>query len=259
MRVKNLLLSFLCMILLSCTKQQDNRPNTSTQLTSTQTYWGDSIYYRTFQYDAQGRLVKIVDSINFPNWTPQVSVLTYNTANQLQKISVTTYFSSYDMKFYYNSNNQVILRKDSLTSQPNTWHSNTTFAYDAQGRIIADTLKDANSFQSATNYTYNQNDNITSSQYSYWNYATNSIQTYPGPTNTYGTELNPYDSIGKILYYLEKDPQYLNKNMLLSVQQGQYNVDYSYQLNSAGQLIKSIMNNNSFSSPYNLFTTVFNY
>jgi YD repeat-containing protein len=239
MATRKLLLPLMVVLLFSCVKQQDAKV-ASGPLKSIRIQWRDTLMYRMFEYDSQDRLTRIIDS-NDNQYVVKRSII-YNSANQMVKVTSTDQLYVHEMVFAYNNNGQIIKKDQHYITPSNGSASTMTYGYDSQGRLIADSVSDGIYLRRATNFTYGQNNNIPSWQYSSWNYSTNSIQTHSGYNLTYGTQDNPFKTLGSILYFIYGEWRSLSNNNIMNEYYGPENVVYNYQYNQAGLPLKMTIN-----------------
>ncbi len=147
-------IAILLWMLASCQKETaptvDNAILKKTTIKS-----GDSLFYEYFINDSQGNLVSILDSDN--NGHSRTRQLLYDQQGRLA--SVTDRFDLdpvFTYSFQYDNNNRIIKK---LLSGTTLRHS---YAYDALGRLIADTMMSywSGDISRYTSYAYNQIDNI---------------------------------------------------------------------------------------------------
>ena len=195
----------------------------------------DSMWYVSFQYDGQGRLVAIKDT-NSQMHIGNRSIL-YDQQNRMIKMVSMRYYQSmsnptarWTDSFAYDNSNRLIKKFVSSSTIPEPKIRNT-YSYDAQGNLLVDTAYDywSNTIWGYTKFTYDGSGNI--SQIERFEKNQNSVlESKRIDKAVYGAQMNPYKSAGIALYFfLYQQETVLSKN---AIQQLQYlngdKVDYTY-------------------------------
>jgi YD repeat-containing protein len=138
-----LIILFISFVLFSCRKE-DSPNQQGSQLKMVSVRSGDSIFYRSFQYDGQNRVIAMFDSNN--NGFKQNFSINYDAQGKISKV----------------------------TEGENTW----TFEFDDKGRIIKKTRFNANQQKSVVENTYAYDDNGRVAADSVYNYWTNEVYSF---------------------------------------------------------------------------------
>lgn len=166
-----LLLVSASLVMLSCNKEEENlagdirlkKVNFSYEYPASRVSG-----YRLFNYDAQGRIAtieRLTVNEDLSNNTRQESraltQLEYNANGQLQKTThVVNNKPLFYFTYYYNNSGQIVKMLHTLF-EPGPAVQDRAFAYDAQGRLVADTGYASPSYAFYYNtYSYNAAGNI---------------------------------------------------------------------------------------------------
>jgi hypothetical protein len=242
-----LLISALAGLFYSCTKE--DLPDSGDKLLHRIVSDNDSLISATFSYDAQNRLVKVVDSIRYGHqWETSI---VYNGAGNPVKLT-TLYrspsniidFAVIDSLVY--ENGRVIKKYQDWPYSSHAGHFFLMhhYLYDARGRLITDVggqtpdLTDAGWHQ---NFSYDADDNLVKMDEKYYTLGTIST------TLTYNSNPNPYHNTGLILYFVKGDNLLLGKHNKTRVIRQEPNVepltiDYTYLHDRDGLLKKMVIN-----------------
>lgn len=219
----------------SCKKENASSSDTSSERLKRMVSHSDSMWYVSFQYDGQGKLIAIKDTnsqMHIGNTTIQ-----YDGQNRMIKMVWMRYYQSVNNptgqkvdSFGYDNNNRIIKRFHFSSSIPGPKLINT-YTYDGQGRLLVDTAYDywSNTVWEYARFTYDGSGNIIQSERFEKNQ--NGVFESKGLDKiSYGTQRNPYESISLPLYfYLYRGETSLSKN---AVKQYEYSngdkVTYNY-------------------------------
>lgn len=199
---------------------------------------GDSLGYRSFQYDGQQRVVGIIDSSN--NGYKYTTYITYDAQGKLSKVidGGTTYTFELDDK------GRIIKKSATHQGQQGTIVTDTYY-YDTNNRLIADSLHDywTNNIWRIVSYSYDQSNNVVESTIIDNN--SSSISTHR--QCTYDNHSSPLENLGIMIYLLE--PGYeipYGKNNLISVKYDDgTTISYTYEYKLNGLPIKSSWQDNT--------------
>jgi hypothetical protein len=193
----------------------------------------------SIQYDQQNRMIKMIH------------MRYYQSINNLT--------GQWIDSFGYDNSNRIIKKFFTSSTIPETKLRNT-YSYNAQGNLLVDTAYDhwSNSIWGYTKLTYDGDDNIIQVERFEKN-PSGVLESKSISKALYGTQKNPYESVGTALYfYLYEQETLLSKNAL---QQLQYSngdkVDYTYDILPNGLPRKVVTKytgrNNTFSSVIDFF------
>jgi hypothetical protein len=215
----------------------------------------DSLMSSTFHYDAQNRLVELIDSNRQGHiWQTAID---YNSGGNSVKITTQHHWQSnsvdggtVDSLVYENGRVIKKLQKWSYYSSPipSSFHVTNTYAYDTKGRLITDYRGNSNRIDEVygyTNFTYDADDNVTKIQE--FKKSSGVMDSAQRTIITYNSETNPYNSIGLTLYFVTEDPLLLGKHNKTEVVNYLYydyfqrhveglTTEYAYQYDSDGLL-----------------------
>ena len=219
----------------SCTKNNNPSPNTSGEQLKRMVSRSDSMWYVSFEYDGQGRLIAIKDT-NSQMHIGNTSIQ-YDQQNRMVKMILMRYYQSMSNStgqwidsFGYDNNNHVIKKFSISSTIPETKVRNT-YSYNPQGNLLADTAYDywSNSIWGYTKFTYDGDDNIIQVERFEKN-PSGILESKRVEKALYGSQKNPYDNIGTALYfYLYQQETLLSKNALRQLQYSNGDkVDYTY-------------------------------
>jgi hypothetical protein len=237
----------------------------------------DSVFYTKFTYDSQNLLTEMADSTS--QGYVRKTVITYNSQNK--PIKFTSFQTAGNPltltdSLVYSSNGQVIEKiKGHYYTGP--FKVNNMYAYDAKGRLIADTLYayvfiNNDYVYMLTNYSkysYDINDNITQVQ-EFSNTGSVLIETSRIDI-TYDRYPNPFKSIGPFVYFVENSNNYmsighfylLSANNMLTLKVHYLNnsardnaTTYKYDYKN-GKMEKVTIQGETFNSSYTSFVKLF--
>jgi len=168
MRLSHICLAAFSMVtVFSCAKNNDGQPSSGERIKKVISKSGlDSTWYVTFNYDANGKLFMIQDS-NSQTHVHQ-AFLYYNSQDRLQKVSRFSYYGSpgnllnqFSDSFSYDNAN-LISKKYSASTQNPSYRLYHTYRYDAQKRLVADSVYSTltNTVEALDKFTYDVNDNV---------------------------------------------------------------------------------------------------
>ena len=234
MSIIRLALTTILILSLFYACKKDDLPNQNNQLLQRMIFKsGDSILYTFFNYDAQNRLAVITDSSN--NGQLWKTFIEYNPLDKPTKFKVlyrnnpTGSFIESSDSLLYNNDKQVV--KKLFTSYSiNPYKTINTYNYDAQGRLINDTIYDYWSDQvfGYTTFTYDRHNNIIQ-----WQdfYKSSGEMISPGIiTASYNMESNAYKSLGLAVYFIRDDNFLLNEQNRTQVNYYDGSIDnYQYE------------------------------
>jgi hypothetical protein len=219
--------------LIACTK--DDLPAAEgTRLAKTIARSGDSLVTTYYHYDNSGALISIFDTNN--NNHGSRMFLHYNSSGKL--VQTEEYYdgaSSPNTSNYIYENNKLVTK---MNTSPTGVTNKNRYAYDGQGRLIADTTYDywiPNTLQVYSLFHYN-NDDVASIEYFYNNAG--SWSSAVAGQFSYNAEQNPYQAIGLNLYVVNGVEEGLNKHLITQIVSPSVTVSYSYQYYSNGLVHK---------------------
>jgi hypothetical protein len=206
------LLTVTMLFLIAC-KKDNSTAQYGHRLVRTITKGGDSALYSSFFYDAQDRLVQIVDSEN-TNHSKSFTLLIYDSDGKWVKSMYSNDFSSFvgqDSLWY---NNNKIVKKTYSNSMG--YSNKSIYVYDNLGRLTNDTTysywSNGYSLFQFADYRYNSNDDIVSWQS--YELQGGTFQTWGAITASYNNSINPYSDLGMPLYILRMDNTLLSKHQM---------------------------------------------
>lgn len=225
------------LLLIGCQKEITTQDTSAPKLLSVLMKSGDSSTRINLNYDNQNRLSGY--SLTIGQRIYKKSDLLYDTQGRLTGYSDTmsnglrtTYSFSYDQ-------NGRILQKMATYSNysGSALPFRKTYAYDVQGRLIADTIFSywSNDIAEYKTYKYDQNDNII--EKTLFNKITGSLQPESTVKMTYDSKVNPFHSIGMVWHYLTSDFfvdgfNFSRNNVVTEDYQNGSIVSYTYQYNN---------------------------
>jgi YD repeat-containing protein len=195
----------------------------------------DSLLSTTFCYDAQNRLVEIIDSNRQGHiWETSVE---YNAAGNPVKFTNLYHWQSNSVSYgvvdsLVYENGSVIKKLQSYPYSPNSkdFHVTHTYAYDTKGRLITDFYGNSNrpdDVYAYTNFIYDAADDIIAIQE--FNKSSGVMDSIRSITVTYNSDENPYSSIGLILYYVRGQQYAGDYHLLLLGKHNKTKVIYQYR------------------------------
>ena len=247
------------LVLLSCNKNVS--PSTNKRLQKIHMHGArgddDSASITMFYYDQMGVLSKIVDSVPHSS-AHGVTHLSYNSSGKLSVATIdpNPYLVMGTDSFFYENTGQVqkvVSRRKYFEPVLNdifNYVAKHFLAYDASGKLIADTTYQYFSNDSSVDYVrYNYgNDDLTS-----WEkyVLRQGIFTSVGiDYATYDNGTNPYSVLGLNYYFLRNDNTVLSAHMRKILQRYWGGpVDYTYEYNPDG-LVKRIVLDGIPTKPY---------
>jgi len=239
MRKLLFLLALLFSLLLIGCQKEITQDTSAPKLSSVLMKSDDSSARVNLNYDNQNRLTGY--SFMIGQRIYKISNLLYDNQGRLISYSDTTSDGSRaTYSFSYDQNGRIVQKLA-------TYYSNysgsalpfkKTYAYDVQGRLIADTVFSfwSNEIGEYKSYKYDQNDNII--EKTVFNNLTGSLRPEYTVKMTYDSKVNPFHSIGMIWHYLTSDffvdAFNVSKNNVVTedYQNGSI-VSYTYQYNSS--------------------------
>jgi len=182
----------------------------------------DSIFYRSFQYDAENRVIAIIDSNN--NGDKQNFMISYDAQGKLSKVTEgqTTYTFDVDDK-------GRIIRKWATYAGQQTPKVEHAYSYDGNGKLAADSFYSywSSDVYSTISYSYDQNNNVI---------ETKTVDKSAGTTTsqeqcTYDNNTNPLYDKTVITYLLDYgyDIPAGKNNLVRETFQDRTIVDYAYE------------------------------
>jgi RHS repeat-associated protein len=186
-----------------------NRLKTVTDDQGTVTYDYDAIGRQTkvtfangvttsYEYDSRNRITSIIHKNSGGDVLQSFTYTLDAVGNRTQIVEHNGRTTNYE----YNSVNQ--LTKETVTNDPNGNDTVTTFTYDEVGNLKTKTINGT-----ATDYSYNANDQLT----------------------TQGSKIFTYDSNGNLISDTANTYEYDDKNRLIKVTTPTDTVEYSYDVN----------------------------
>ena len=220
------ILAPIFLVLFSCQKEdQPDAPGNRLKMISTKD--GDSISWRSFQYDDQNRLIAIHDSNN--NGYQWRRVISYDWRGKLETVTEEGTIYTFDF-----DDQGRIIRKWGTYSGQQSAIVRHTYAYDIDGRVISDSSYSyfTPTVSSIVSYVYDQNNNVIESK---------AVETSVGVILTdlqfvYDSHPNPLSSQSVITYLLSSGYEIPEgKNNLLKIK-NRYGdeVGFNYEYYSNG-------------------------
>lgn len=199
---------------------------------------GDSLFYRSFQYDNQNRIIAISDSNN--NGYKRNFTINYDAQGEISKVvgGENTYTFEFD-------NNGRIIKKTRTRAGQQTSIVENAYSYDINDRVIADSVYNywTGDVYSIVSYSYDQNANVTESKITDRSSGALLVQQLcvydnrPNPLN--GKTVMTY-----LLYSGYEIPPGKNNLLKVTYHDGTI-VNYTYEYNSNGLPKKCIESDNS--------------
>lgn len=152
-------ISFLCLAFISCKKENELGPQSS-RLTMIRITEKDSIFYRRFEYNNQGRLSAITDSNN--NGNKRRLDITYNSQGEILKVIEGRSICSFELDYEGRIIKKSVIRPGQLVGS-----IENTYSYDNSGRIVADSIYSywTQAVYRTVTYTYDLQNNIRESKF----------------------------------------------------------------------------------------------
>lgn len=227
----------LIIFLVSCHKDRF-QPNPSKQLKRIEIHQGDSIYYSSFQYDADQRIVAQSDSDK--NGNASKSFFVYNAFGNLVKID--RHNNNHYLRqmgwtgsdsFRYESN-RVTARYYKYQTFP--YVLGDKYTYDLQGRMIADSSFSLDGLRGYSKLTYDNEDNVV--EWQWFEVQPNTYITTGKFTAVYDNSINNSPFKGYLTNWWN---QYFNSkhNPKKVFSPNGAVSDYSYEFDGDGFLIKA--------------------
>lgn len=231
----------LSAIFISCKK--DNSTSEGHLLVKVIGRSGDSALYTFFNYDAQNRLIRIIDSNN-SNHIRHITSVVYDANDKWIKSIYTNDFNALTGQdsFFYN-NNQIVKK---TYSNSLGIHNKNIYVYNLSGKLTHDTIYSyfSNNVFGFTNYTYDNNEDITSWQAYYDQGGTMHSD---GQTSAfYNNLINPYSDLGMPFYILRNDNALISKHQITQEIYPDGSItNYTYEYYPGGLVKKITLANNS--------------
>lgn len=236
--------AFLLMIAVMSCKKQDQPDTAGTRLKMIK-IGKDSVLYQSFFYD-QDKLISIKDSDN--NGHLSAITLECNAGGKLVIVKKTppnaVHFFMEEGRDSLVYDNDLIRKKISVNYSTASFITNA-YAYDAAGRLIADTVYDytKNEAMSYTSFTYDGNDNVVKLEFFHKTgsgiYLSHSIT-----TASYDSQINPWHNLNVPVYFISIGDNFLiSRNNVKTITNSEYytngTLNYEYEYNSNGLPLKS--------------------
>ncbi|MBO9681749.1 MAG: hypothetical protein J7502_03580 [Flavisolibacter sp.] len=181
----------------------------------------------SFIYDNQQRLIGIKTFGGFSNYENSIE---YNAQGKLAKVVISYRgIDAYQSDYIYNGAGQIIRR---IFTTPG-FVDGSAYAYDSQGRLIADTTYNQQTGDKINylSYTYNNQGNIIEEEYTDFLVPQNNRKT----SFKFDSNPSPYKFDGNLLYYIRGGgSQKLNKNNYTEMKPSwstARTIQYEYQKN----------------------------
>jgi YD repeat-containing protein len=210
----------------SCQKEQSN--SQGDRLKMIRVKEKDSVFYRSFQYDDQNRLISILDSNN--NGHKRNFIIKYDAQGKLSQ--VTEGGSIYT--FTLDDKGRIVKKSLQLSGQQTTTVENT-YNYDVNGRVIADSLYSywTKDVYNIVFYSYDQSSNVIETKI-----VDKSSGAILGQGQyTYDNHPNPFSGKNVMTYLLSTGyeiPTAGDNNLLKEIYDDGTMVNYSYEYYSNG-------------------------
>jgi YD repeat-containing protein len=230
------IVAFVSLTFFSC--QKDNSSSQGDRLKTIRIKVGDSLFYRSFQYDGQNKLISILDSNN--NGFKRNFIISYDAQGKLSQVSegATIY------TFEFDSKGRIIKKLVNLAGQQATDVANT-YSYDINGKVVADSVYSywTKNVYSIASYSYDQSGNVTESR----TLDKSSGDVMAQVQCTYDNHPNPLGGKAVLIYLLSSGYELPagKNNLLKETYQDGTTVNYSYEYYSNGLPKKSSFLDNS--------------
>jgi hypothetical protein len=224
----------ICIVLCSCQKEvQSELQGPGSRLKMIRSKWYDSLFYRSFQYDSQGRLSAVLDSNN--NGYKQTFYISYDGQGKLWKVMATANGSSVDNTYIFEYDDKGrIVKKSRFPIGRQTGTIENSFSYDVQGRIAADSIYSywTQQVYRIVSYSYDQKSNVVGLKAVDKGSGAVVIQ----QQCDYDNHPNPFSNL-EILFYLystEYDLPVGNNNLIKERYDDGTIVDYTFEYSGNG-------------------------
>jgi YD repeat-containing protein len=229
-----IIITSLCFF--SCQKEQSN--SEGNRLKAIRSKVGDSIFYRTFQYDDQSRLKSIVDSNN--NGYKRSFIISYDAQGKLSQVTE----GGNIYTFTFDDKGRIIKKSAKLSGQQASTIVNA-YNYDANGRVIADSIYSywTKDVYSIVSYSYDQSTNVTEVKT-----VDKSSGAILGQAQCrYDNHPNPLDGKSVMTYLLSSGYEISagKNNLLKEIYEDGTIVNYTYEYSSNGLPKKCSFQDNS--------------
>lgn len=212
MNIKSLFLFiFLGILLFSCKKESNiEEGNLIKRRINVSTHQRETV--DSFMYDVQNRLT----GIKYFNTNTKYDIrVEYDGQGRFAKVRY-SYLGreDYTCAFEFNSSGQII-KKIATPSAGFNFAYNESYAYDNFGRVISDTTyyKQTDTVLYYMTFRYNSNGNVVEDEFRNFGDTLNQGKTQ----YTYDNNPNPFYLQGAQYFFLEGNPNYLNKNNALTI------------------------------------------
>jgi hypothetical protein len=229
------IVSLLTIGFFSCTKDNVPSNDTSGEQLKRMVSTSDSMWYVSFQYDGQGRLIAIKDTnsqMHIGN-----TFIQYDQQDRMTKMVFIRYYQSMNNStgqwidsFAYDNSNRLI-KKFAISPMLSAPKIRNTYSYDGQGNLVVDTAHDywSDKILGYTRLSYDGSRNIIQVE-RFENNLNGVFESKRIEKALYGAQKNPYESAGTALYFFLYEQETLLSKY--AVQQLQYSngekVDFSY-------------------------------
>ena len=192
----SLILAAISLLFFSCEKEENLPDAPGDRLKMIRHKAGDSIWYRSFQYDVQNRLIGIVDS---GHGGIRRRVISYDSQGNLLNVAVNGDIYTFD----FDNDRRVIRKRSTLPGQSSSTVRNS-YAYDMEGKVTSDSLHNywTPEVWGIVSFTYDGNNNVIGSKLS----SNGGAQIIK--QSTFDNQPNPLYGKSVIIYLLTGDYGY---------------------------------------------------
>ena len=214
--------------LLSCTKN-DLPSSGGSRLSKIIASSRDSVVISYFKYDTEDKLISILDSAVHDHYAYGIN-FQYNAAGKLIKAEIFNELDPSTETYSFIYQNGVIAE---MVNDNNPSLYKDVYAYDAQGRLVADTSYWHNSPEPVYwNFSYDNNENISSWQDFY--HSSGSWIPFSTIHLTYNNASNPFYPVALIYYLYKRDIALLSKYQVTQIDYPWTTAEYTYEYYSNG-------------------------
>jgi YD repeat-containing protein len=221
---------FSLIILGSCQKQPDDANNDTNSSSGTRLRMISRLekaryttYFTSFYYDVGGRLDNVVDSIWFRTDTKSYSGIAwpnhinYDQEGRIRQVIEREPLGDYGVYqlWFYNAENMVV--KNMIVSELDKDTLTHTYSYDAQKRLVTDSVVDSKK-KSEINYTiYRYDDKNNVVEWNHYSNSSGSIQNDLRANVVFDDHPNPFQNISLYRIPYWNDNSGLSKNNILKL------------------------------------------
>jgi len=196
-----LLIASVCLLCFFISCKKEDTPVAGEKFLRQVVGTGDSIAYQTYSYDAQMRLATISGSSNNVGSGTSETLIEYDSTGNPIKFTHHHHFPNPLMDQEWVSvlvyENDKVVQKIVNHNTPTSYITSNTYSYDMKGRLISDKYN---------HFIYDDNDDVIK--------ILSPGRLAPTDTTTlsYDSNINPYSSLGLILYFITDSNDLLSKH-----------------------------------------------